>query len=115
MKVFWDAGLKEITKDVHKSASAKIQIRSIFKRMHRLILQVYEALYLLQIKAFLQHRQCLDEHDQSNKCQFSSDVVLEKITEVVNTLKMSENDGNVCLDHETITRFFKGRMISFHL
>ena len=103
MKIFWDAGLKEITNNVHKAASSKIQSCSIFKRTHRLLLQVFEALYMFQIQTFIQHRQnCSDD---LYKCKFSSDAVLDKITNVVNALKT--DSGNVSFEYENLKDFLK--------
>lgn len=89
MRIFWDAGLKDVAKCVHKGALNKVQSCSIFKRTHRLIIQIYEALYLHQIQSFLQHR--------SSEGSFSNESILKTIGDVVSSLTNVEDHD--CLDN----------------
>ncbi len=86
MKVFWDAGLKEVAKLKHKSATfQKLSTCSNFKRTHRFLLQIYEALLVYKIKVFLNHR------DQSTQ-PFSSADIFRILKDAV--LKLENVDEN---------------------
>ena len=85
MKIFWDAGLKEIAKKTHKQMTLNsLGNCSNFKRTHRFILQVYEAIYMVQFQCFLNHR--------DSNTQFSSELLLQEIGKVVLTL-VYEDEG----------------------
>ncbi len=83
MKIFWDAGLKEVAKVVHKGGSVlNLRNCSSFKHTHRFILQAYEALYLYQIDCFLRLR------DQSeDNSQISHEEILYLLAGVVKELE----------------------------
>ena len=51
MKICWDAGLKDVAKLTHKQSTlSSLGSCSNFKRTHRFILQVYEAIFMLQFQ-----------------------------------------------------------------
>ena len=83
IKIFWDAGLKDIAKVVHRGGLGKVQSCSIFKRTHRLLIQVYEALYLHQLQSFLKQR--------DGSLTYSNEDILAKITETVNSLSSDDD------------------------
>ena len=88
MKIFWDAGLKDVAKLKHKSATfQKLSTCSNFKRTHRFLLQVFEALYIYKIKTFLAQR---GQSEDGSK--FSSDAILNLVKEVV--VKLDGVDDN---------------------
>ena len=78
LKIFWDAGLKQVANVLCKTM-LKCQN---WKRNHRFLLQVYEAIYLYQIKCFLEYRSGKIVSDND----FTNDVIVAKVTEVVNTM-----------------------------
>ena len=83
MKLFWDAGLKDISKVIHKGASV-LNLRSCsnFKHTHRFILQAYEALNLYQVNCYLKQR-----GDTNPGCQYSNAEILDLLVDVVTNLK----------------------------
>ena len=86
LKIFWDAGLKQLGNILCKTM-LKCQN---WKRNHRFLLQAYEAIYMHQIKCFMQYRsdKTLTDND------FNNDAITSKITGVVNTLSSSKYVDN---------------------
>ena len=88
MKVFWEAGLKEVAKLKHKSATfQKLSTCSNLKRTHRFLIQIYEALYIYKIKIFMEQRK-QNAHD----CSFSSSEIMQIVRDVV--VKLERADAN---------------------
>ena len=80
MKVLWEAGLKEVAKLKHKSLTyQKLASCSNFKRTHRFPLQIYEALYIHKLKAFVNER-------DSKSCPISTEDIFQTICDVVKDL-----------------------------
>lgn len=85
MKIFWDAGLKEIAKQTHKQMTLNsLGNCSNFKRTHRFLLQVYEAIFMFQFQCFLDHR--------DKDTQFSKDHFLQEVGKLVSNIEYE--DGN---------------------
>ena len=82
MKIFWDGGLKDVSKVVHKGGSV-LNLRNCqsFRHTHRFILQSYEALYLYQIDCFMKQRQL-----SMSNCQFSGEKIIDLLRDVVHQL-----------------------------
>lgn len=96
MKVFWDAGLKDIAKLTHKNSTLNnLKTCSNFKRTHRFLLQVYEAIYVHQFKCFLDCRDGKDESSISNEA-------FHKI--VTNVVEQVHIQGDFC-DYFDIEEF----------
>ena len=86
MKVFWEAGLKEVAKLKHKSATfQKLSACSNFKRTHRFLLQIYEALYIYKIKIFMEQRK-----QNTHESSFSSADILQIVRDVVVKLERAD-------------------------
>lgn len=80
MKIYWDAGLKDMAKLSHKHITLKsLASCSNFKRTHRFLLQVYEAIYIFQFQCFLEYRKGKDPST-------SNDLFLQSIDNVVSLL-----------------------------
>ena len=62
IKIFWDAGLKNIAKVTSLSSVIR---RGDFKKIHKFILQSYESLFMYQIKMFMSHGQCMTMSNKS--------------------------------------------------
>ena len=87
MKAFSEAGLKEVAKLEHKSAT--FQILSTcrnFTRTHRFLLQIYEALFIYKIQIFM------DQRDENASSPFSSAAILQIMKDVV--VKLDGVDAN---------------------
>ena len=90
MKIFWDAGLKELAKVVHKGASVlNIKNCQNFRHTHRFILHIYEALHLYQLNCFLKFRQ--DASVRSN-CPLDNQAIMSLLTSVVEQLNNADRD-----------------------
>ena len=89
MKIFWDGGLKTLAKCVHKNLTLQsLGNCSNFKRTHRFLLQIHEAIYMLQFQCFLDHRK--------EDAQISNSSFLKKVESVVETFKIDENSEVTC-------------------
>ncbi|CAH1775834.1 unnamed protein product, partial [Owenia fusiformis] len=56
MKIYWDAGWKEIAQKTHKGSTlTSLANAKHFKRTHYFILQSWEAIYSYQLRSFKQH------------------------------------------------------------
>ncbi|XP_038061686.1 uncharacterized protein LOC119732298 [Patiria miniata] len=90
MKIFWDAGLKDIAKTTHKSKTLNnLKTCSNFKRTHRFILQVYEAIYIHQLKSFLDFRVDKD----STSCSISNSSLHDTL---ISTVEQVHIQGDFC-------------------
>ncbi|XP_072039332.1 uncharacterized protein [Amphiura filiformis] len=88
MKVFWEAGLKDIAKLRHQSMTyQKLQTCGNFKRTHKFLLQTFEALYIYQLKVFLKQRE-----QKETVCAMTSDEVTKVISGVLNKLEGADAD-----------------------
>ena len=98
MKIFWDGGLKTLAKGIHKNVTlTSVGNCSNFKRTHRFLVQVHEAILMLQFNSFLNHR----ENDE----QISNTSFLNEIVSIVKSFKLDE-----CLEEVSS---FKSKQISF--
>ena len=90
MKIFWDAGLKDIAKTTHKG-NTLINLKSCqnFKRTHRFLLQVYEAIYIYQFKCFLDFRNGKPE----TECSADNEFLLRTVQSVVDEVHIK---GDLC-------------------
>ena len=86
MKIFWDAGLKDVAKLSHKQSTLRgLASCSNFKHTHRFILQVYEAILMLQFNTFLSYK-------SDNDPSFSNEMFMQKIKDVVSCLEIQDGD-----------------------
>ncbi|XP_035680555.1 uncharacterized protein LOC118418656 isoform X2 [Branchiostoma floridae] len=82
MKVYWEGGLKQIASGRIKGQTLlSVGLCKHFKRTHKFLLQVWEALYRCEIEAFLEYRRnSTDTTDQcSSSCSFSAQNIVDKV------------------------------------
>ena len=85
MKVFWEAGLKDLAKlRHHQMTYQKLQTCSNFKRTHKFFLQTYEAIYMYFIDVFLKDR---DNTDAAGNCSFTTAQISLVVSSVVTNLE----------------------------
>ena len=85
MKLFWDAGLKDVPKNTPLHTTLRnLQLCGNFKKTHRFILQVYEALYMHQMQSFFHYA------ETNQMPQYSDGAFLKDIVAVVETLEFKE-------------------------
>ncbi|XP_041452570.1 uncharacterized protein LOC121405715 isoform X1 [Lytechinus variegatus] len=102
MKIFWDAGLKDLAKLAHKQMTLQsLASCSNFKRTHRFILQSYEAIFMCLLSSFLQHR-------KGTEVVISNDDFLKQIENVVCHLEYE--DGK----HKGVDEFFDAELHFIH-
>ncbi|XP_022111561.1 uncharacterized protein LOC110990766 [Acanthaster planci] len=108
MKVFWDAGLKDIARLTHKGGTLRnMKSCSNFKRTHRFILQVYEAFYIHQFKCFLDFRM---GHEQYDRCVITNEKLQEMVIDIVQQLQVH---GDSC-DYSNMQEFVSGIHVKLH-
>ncbi|XP_071481651.1 uncharacterized protein [Diadema antillarum] len=84
MKVFWDAGLKDVAKITHKQSTlSSLGNCSNFKRTHQFLLQVFEAIFMVQLSCFLSYK--------GRRCDgFSEEEFIQKVGKVVSCLRRED-------------------------
>ena len=86
MKIFWDAGLKDLAKVTHKNMTLNsLSSCSNFKRTHKFLLQVHEALFMFQFQCFLNYR------DGKSNSDFSNEMFLDKIQSVIKSFEIHDD------------------------
>ena len=79
-KIFWDAGLKDVAKMSHKSSTLQsLASCSNFKRNHRFLIQVHEAVYMCQWQSFLEYRSGQEECVSNDEFKNSVSNVVSKL------------------------------------
>ena len=85
MKLFWDAGVKYIPKTTPMQTTLKnLKSCSNFKKTHRFLLQIYESMFMYQLRTFFEFKQMSDSSYNPD------DAILSVIVDVVNSLTRSE-------------------------
>ena len=82
MKIYWDAGLKDLAKVSHAGSLSSLQTCGNFTKTHRFLMQSYEAIYMLQLKMFLAQRKQEDQESSMSNNEILSTVeeVLKRMT-----------------------------------
>ncbi|XP_071796281.1 uncharacterized protein [Asterias amurensis] len=115
MKIYWDAGLKEVAKINHKQGTLqRLQSCASFKMTHRFFMQVYESIYAYQLQVFMEHR--INNHDTS-MCTLSNDDIVSALCIFISDLKDCESDCTsfVEADHNVTTSLIMPFMADFEI
>lgn len=103
MKIFWDAGLKEVAKLAHKNITLQsLASCSNFERTHRFLMQVHKAIFMCQLTSFLDHRKGTSNEGLKN------DEFLQRIQTVLSHISFDSQYNDMSEFHEAELQFLSG-------
>ena len=75
-KLFWDAGLKELAELFHHGSTlTSLEGSHDFRKNHDFLLEIWEAMYRLQVEQFFQWRSSQDMQCKETKETIESEVI----------------------------------------